>query len=836
MWLDDGPRSFASEGFYGVSESRTHGLNTDRQEGNGEGDGACQEEDPPTDLRTISKRIEPFVHGPPCDREGDERSDPDKHREVLADEADDTTDGGAEYFADPDLLGALFGSIGNEAEQTETGNKDGEDGEGDEYLAGLLLGVIQFIKVVIHEGVAEGQPLLSGMELTFHLPDEAGDIIRAEADGHAAPVIHVDHHDKGVYLVMHGVIIEILDNADDMKGERLEVIQLTGFELIRPIVEEHIERVLHAEHCCCGFIEDDGRGVGRKFREVEVAAFYHPHAQGGNIMVIDIDRGHDDHPPGVERGIPEPAWLTVLVAANSGEVAGGGCVADRGKVEQVLAKIFRTLLAERPGIMDNEYLIPVKADFLISNILQLAIDDQGADDEANRNKKLKDHQAVTQPAALEACGHLSFQYLNRLKGGKVKGGVAACETADQQHQNDEDKQEPATEEYAGMERFAGKLIEHRQQQNSDAKGEDEGEEAEQAGLGEELDDELSFCRAGNLADAHFHGAVGGAGGAEVHEIDAGDQKDEHGDDGEDVYELDIAVGLELTRLIGMEVYVGEREEVVPEMITPFLKIGLRTVERLLEGRADIAVDDFVYIFLHLGTRDAGLDQYIGIIITGYPVVVVGIIKGVGFAEGANEAEMELGLFRHVPDDPSDLEEEFIVNTHLQRAADDIGAVEIAAGGTFINHNGMRVVERGIGVAGNHGQGKDLEDRRVGEGEALVDDVVVALPHQQAARVAEPGHLPDLRIGTDESGTHKFGGGDSVDLGVIEVEILIDPIDAVCVDVVAVVTDFIRDVQDDQQTYTEAGSEADNVEGGKALAFPEAAEGDLEIISKHKAAV
>ena len=78
--------------------------------------------------------------------------------------------------------------------------------------------------------------------------------------------------------------------------------------------------------------------------------------------------------------------------------------------------------------MDDEYLIPVKADFLISNIVQLAIDDEGVDDEANRNKKLKDYQAVTEPAALEPCGYLSFQYMDRLKGGKVESGVAACET------------------------------------------------------------------------------------------------------------------------------------------------------------------------------------------------------------------------------------------------------------------------------------------------------------------------------------------------------------------------------------------------------------------------
>ncbi len=96
--------------------------------------------------------------------------------------------------------------------------------------------------------------------------------------------------------------------------------------------------------------------------------------------------------------------------------------------------------------------------------------------------------------------------------------------------------------------------------------------------------------------------------------------------------MDIAkLASELIRLIGMEVHVGEGDDVVPEMITRFLKVGHRTVERLLQGPADIAVDHFVYILLYPGTCSAGLYKYVGIIITAYPVVVTGVIKGVGFA-------------------------------------------------------------------------------------------------------------------------------------------------------------------------------------------------------------
>ncbi len=449
----NGRRSFAAKGLHGVSEGRADSLNTDRQQGDGEGDGAGHEEDPPADLRTIGKRFEPFVHSPPRDGEGDERSDPDKHREVPAEEADDTTNACAEHLADTDLLGALFGSIGDETEKSETGNEDSEDGESDEDPAGMLLGVIQFIKVVIHEGVDEGQPLLFGMELTFHLPDETEDIIRVEADGHAAPVIRVDHHEKGMDLVMHGVIVEILYNADNMIGDSPEQIVV--------IVEDQIERVFYAERRYGGFIEEDGGGVGRKLREVEIAAFDHLHAEGRNIMVVDPERSHEDRLLGVERGIREPAFLPVLATTDGGEVGGDGCVGDPGKCEQVIAKIGRAIPAERPGTMDDEYLIPVEADLLISNIVQLAIDDEGAYDKPNRNKKLKDHQAAAEPAAFETCGYLSFQYIDRLKGGKVESRIAACENADQQYQEDKDGQEPAAVEHVGMKRFAGKLIEHR---------------------------------------------------------------------------------------------------------------------------------------------------------------------------------------------------------------------------------------------------------------------------------------------------------------------------------------------------------------------------------------
>src|SRR5690349_7806339 len=164
------------------------------------------------------------------------------------------------------------------------------------------------------------------------------------------------------------------------------------FELIIVIIEDQIERVLRAECSYSGFIEEDGGGVGRKLIEVDVAAFDHLHTEGRNIMVVDPERSHEERIFGVKRSIREPALLPVL-SIDCWEVGSDGSISDSCNGEQVFAKIGGTILAERPGAMDDEYLIPIVTDFFISNKVQLAINDECAYDEAIRNKKLKDHQA-----------------------------------------------------------------------------------------------------------------------------------------------------------------------------------------------------------------------------------------------------------------------------------------------------------------------------------------------------------------------------------------------------------------------------------------------------------
>src|SRR5580658_2936191 len=133
---------FRSKAFNGVSDGGADRLDADRDYCDGEGGDTGDEEDPPADAGAIGKGLEPFVHSPPRDREGDDRGDPDQNCEVFAKQADDTADAGPEDFADADLLRALFCSIGDEAEETQTGDQNGEYCKRDKELPCLFLGLV----------------------------------------------------------------------------------------------------------------------------------------------------------------------------------------------------------------------------------------------------------------------------------------------------------------------------------------------------------------------------------------------------------------------------------------------------------------------------------------------------------------------------------------------------------------------------------------------------------------------------------------------------------------------------------------------------------------------
>src|SRR5262249_674115 len=128
---------------------------------------------------------------------------------------------------------------------------------------------------------------------------------------------------------------------------------------------------------------------------------------------------------------------------------------------------------------------------------------------------------------------LVLQDFDGPEAGQHEGRVAAGEDAgDDGYGQQQDEQLRGLGE-GKMKLTAGQAIERRGGSGGQAETECGGDGGEEDRFGEELDDDLAFCRPDDLADAHLLAASGGAGDGEGGEIDTGDEEDAGGDTEED---------------------------------------------------------------------------------------------------------------------------------------------------------------------------------------------------------------------------------------------------------------------------------------------------------------
>ena len=85
--------------------------------------------------------LEPLAHAVIRKGHCDEHGKGDEFQEVTGQQRPETEDTGAEDFADPDLLCPLFSHKGSQAEEAETGDKDGKAREDSGEVADAGLGI-----------------------------------------------------------------------------------------------------------------------------------------------------------------------------------------------------------------------------------------------------------------------------------------------------------------------------------------------------------------------------------------------------------------------------------------------------------------------------------------------------------------------------------------------------------------------------------------------------------------------------------------------------------------------------------------------------------------------
>jgi hypothetical protein len=102
---------------------------------------------------------------------------------------------------------------------------------------------------------------------------------------------------------------------------------------------------------------------------------------------------------------------------------------------------------------------------------------------------------------------------------------------------------------------------------------------------------------------------------------------------------------------------------------------------------------------------------------------------------------------------------------------------------------------------------------------FLDPVGPVLDHDVVVKALDPCHLLYFGIVFEHCYAEGFGREDGGQLGIVEIDVIVDAIDAVGIDIEPVVAELVGDVEDDEEADAEAGGEADDVDGGESFGFP-----------------
>src|ERR1700743_1500219 len=153
--------------------------------------------------------------------------------------------------------------------------------------------------------------------------------------------------------------------------------------------------------------------------------------------------------------------------------------------------------------------------------------------------------------------------------------------------------------------------------------------------------------------------------------------------------------------------------------------------------------------------------------------------------------MKMGLSGDITDDASDLAGPVILQ--FEGLADYIRTVEVFFGRGLVDYEGMGFVESSIGIAGDHWHGEHLEERRVGIDTMVVLYPVVLLFDHDVAKIVETNHLNEVGIVVNKGPGHGPGRHRGGKLGIFEIKIGVDAVDAVRVDIISIVAELVEDI-------------------------------------------
>ena len=162
------PKSLTSQTFDRICQRRFYRLETNGDQGNDYSRYPRSDEHPYADADAVGVLLKPIVQVIERHRRGNDAADDHQHDKIAGEQQPNLRYGSAQYFADADLLGALFGNVSGQPEQPQAGYKYSQPGEHARQLAHKHLQVKLVLILVVHKLVLVG---VSRVIFSKHLAD-----------------------------------------------------------------------------------------------------------------------------------------------------------------------------------------------------------------------------------------------------------------------------------------------------------------------------------------------------------------------------------------------------------------------------------------------------------------------------------------------------------------------------------------------------------------------------------------------------------------------------------------------------------------------------------------
>jgi len=115
--------------------------------------------------------------------------------------------------------------------------------------------------------------------------------------------------------------------------------------------------------------------------------------------------------------------------------------------------------AQPVHITDVKDIVFVKPQVALLHVVQLIENNDRGNNQKDRNRKLKYDQRAPHSVAFNTSADFSLQHFYRIKGGEVKGRIAACHDPNKKHHRNNFKDKPEIKQGVNSQFLSGEGIE-----------------------------------------------------------------------------------------------------------------------------------------------------------------------------------------------------------------------------------------------------------------------------------------------------------------------------------------------------------------------------------------